>query len=138
MSFVLDCSVTMAWCFEDERTAATDALLARAVEAGAIAPFLWPLEVTNVLLNAVRRKRIPPDAVNQVAQRIAALPIVIDKDGAEMVWGNTFQLAERYALTSYDACYLELAQRKALPLATLDAALRKAAKATGVTLLETT
>ena len=135
MSFVLDCSVTMAWCFEDERTSATDALLARAVDAGAIAPFLWPLEVTNVLLTAVRRKRIPPDAVNQVAQRIAALPVAIDKDGAEMVWGNTLQLAERYALTSYDACYLELAQRKALPLATLDTALRKAATAAGVTLL---
>ena len=135
MSFVLDCSVTMAWCFEDERTAATDSLLARVVDAGAIAPFLWPLEVTNVLLNAVRRKRIPPDAFNQVAQRIAALPIVIDKDGAEMVWGNTLQLAERYALTSYDACYLELAQRKALPLATLHTALRKAATAAGVTLL---
>ena len=135
MSFVLDCSVTMAWCFEDERTSATDALLARVVDAGAIAPFLWPLEVTNVLLTAVRRKRIPPDAVKQVAQRIAALPVVIDKDGAEMVWGNTLQLAERYALTSYDACYLELAQRKALPLATLDTALRKAATAAGVTLL---
>ena len=135
MSFVLDCSVTMAWCFEDERTAATDALLARVVDAGAIAPFLWPLEVTNVLLTAVRRKRIPPDAVNQVAQRIAALPVAIDKDGAEMVWGNTLQLAERYALTSYDACYLALAQRKALPLATLDTALRKAATAAGVTLL---
>ena len=135
MSFVLDCSVTMAWCFEDERTAATDALLARVVDTGAIAPFLWPLEVTNVLLNAARRKRIPADAVNQVAQRIAALPIAIDKDGAELVWGNTLQLAERYALTSYDACYLELAQRKALPLATLDAALRRAATAAGVTLL---
>ena len=135
MSFVLDCSVTMAWCFEDERTAATDALLARVVDAGAIAPFLWPLEVTNVLLNAVRRKRIPPEAVNRVAQRIAAWPIVIDKDGAEMVWSNTLQLAERYALTSYDACYLELAQRKALPLATLDTALRKAAIAAGIVLL---
>ena len=135
MSFVIDCSVTMAWCFEDERTAATDALLARVVDAGAIAPFLWPLEVTNVLLTAVRRKRIPPDAVNQVAQRIAALPVVVDKDGTALVWGNTLQLAERYALTSYDACYLELAQRKALPLATLDAALRKAATAAGVTLL---
>ena len=125
----------MAWCFEDEHTPATDTLLARVVDAGAIAPFLWPLEVTSVLLSAVRRKRIPPDAVNQVAQRIAALPVVIDKDGAELVWSNTLQLAERYTLTSYDACYLELAVRKALPLATLDAALRMAATAAGVTLL---
>lgn len=48
---------------------------------------------------------------------------------------HTLQLAERYALTIYDACYLELAQRKALPLATLDTALRKAATAAGVSLL---
>lgn len=135
MSFVLDCSVTMAWCFEDERTAATDALLARVVDAGAIAPFLWPLEVTNVLLSAARRKRIPPDAVNQVAQRIAALPVAMDTDGAALVWGNTLQLAERHSLTSYDACYLELAVRRALPLATLDLALRKAAEAAGVELI---
>ena len=78
MSFVLDCSVTMAWCFEDERTAATDALVTRVVDAGTIAPFLRPLEVTNVLLSTARRKRILPDSINQVAQQIAALPVVID------------------------------------------------------------
>ena len=85
----------MAWRFEDDRTAATDALLTRVVDAGAIAPLLWPLEVTNVLLNAARRKRIPHDAVSQVAHRIAALPAAIDTDGAALVWGNTLQLAER-------------------------------------------
>lgn len=78
MGFVLDCSVTMAWCFEDERTTATDALVTRVVDAGAIAPFLWPLEVTNVLLSAARQKRILPDSINHVAQQIAALPVVID------------------------------------------------------------
>jgi predicted nucleic acid-binding protein len=135
MSFVLDCSVTMAWCFEDERTAATDALLERVIADGAHAPARWPVEVCNVLLSAVKRKRIPADAVSVVAQRIAALPIAVDAASADIVWSNTLQLAQRYALTSYDACYLELAQRKALPLATLDAGLRKAAVAAGVAVI---
>ena len=132
MSFVLDCSVTMARCFEDERTAATDALLERVIADGAHAPALWPVEVSNVLLSAVKRKRIPADAVSVVAPRIDALPITVDAASADIVWNNTLQLAQRYALTSYDACYLELAQRKALPLATLDAGLCKAAVAAGV------
>jgi predicted nucleic acid-binding protein len=135
MSFVLDCSVTMAWCFEDERTVATDALLERVIADGAHAPALWPVEVCNVLLSAVKRKRIPADAVSVVAQRIAALPITVDAASADIVWNNSLQLAQRYALTSYDACYLELAQRKALPLATLDAGLRKAAGAAGVAVI---
>jgi len=135
MSLVLDCSVTMAWCFEDERTAATDALLERVIADGAHAPALWPVEVCNVLLSAVKHKRIPADAVSVVAQRIAALPITVDAASADIVWSNTLQLAQRYALTSYDACYLELAQRKALPLATLDAGLRKAAGAAGVAVI---
>lgn len=135
MSFVIDCSVTMAWCFEDERTPASDALLARAVESGAVAPAIWPLEVCNVLLGAARRKRIPAEAVNQVAQRIAALPVAVDTEGVALTWSNALQLAERHGLSSYDACYLELAQRKALPLATLDDALRRAAIAAGVAVL---
>ena len=135
MSFVIDCSVTMAWCFEDERTQATDGLLARVIESGAVAPAIWPLEVCNVLLAAARRKRIPAEAVNQVAQRIAALPIAVDTEGVALTWSNALQLAERHGLSSYDASYLELAQRKALPLATMDDALRRAATITGVAVL---
>ena len=135
MSFVIDCSVTMAWCFEDERTPAADALLARVVESGAVTPAIWPLEVCSVLLGAARRKRIPAEAVSQVAQRIAALPIAVDTEGVALTWSNALQLAERHGLSSYDASYLELARRKALPLATLDDALRRAAIAAGVAVL---
>ena len=39
---------------------------------------------------------------------------------------------ERTGLTAYDAAYLELAQRRRLPLATLDRALRDAATSAGV------
>jgi predicted nucleic acid-binding protein len=51
------------------------------------------------------------------------------------VWGATLRLAERHRLTLYDAVYLELALRRALPLATLETELRAAAKAEGVKLL---
>jgi predicted nucleic acid-binding protein len=40
-------------------------------------------------------------------------------------------LADRFRLTLYDAAYLELAQRRKLPLATLDQELRAAAQAVG-------
>ena len=44
-------------------------------------------------------------------------------------------LAERFALSAYDAAYLELAQRHSLPLATLDGNLRGAAIQLGLTVL---
>ena len=58
MSFVLDNSVALNWCFEDERIPATTALLERVGEVGAAAPRLWPLEALNGLLVAERRGRL--------------------------------------------------------------------------------
>ncbi len=56
--FVLDCSVTMAWCFEDEGNDFTESVLNRLSESKAIVPTIWSLEVANVLLVAKRKKRI--------------------------------------------------------------------------------
>lgn len=47
--FVLDASTTMAWCFEDEADDYADAVLHTLLNAPAIAPSLWVLEVANVL-----------------------------------------------------------------------------------------
>jgi len=44
-------------------------------------------------------------------------------------------LARKHRLTVYDASYLELAQREALPLATLDADLIRAARAENLSLI---
>lgn len=54
--FVLDCSITMAWCFEDESNEDTDAILDHLQQSTAIVPSLWPLEVANVLLLAKKNK----------------------------------------------------------------------------------
>ena len=135
MSFVLDNSVALTWCFEDERTPATTALLERVGEAGALAPGLWPLEALNGLLVAERRGRFDSARRQQLAGFLRALPIKLDDETASQAWTTTVSLAERFALSAYDAAYLELAQRHRLPIATLDRDLRAAATALGLPVL---
>jgi predicted nucleic acid-binding protein len=135
MSFVVDSSIALAWCFEDEATEAADALLVRLTAGGAYAPSLWPLEVLNVLVMAQRRGRLTAEARQARLTLLQALPIILDTETSVQAWTITNLLAERHGLTLYDATYLELAQRLNLPLATLDADLRTAANALGVPLL---
>ncbi len=135
MTLVLDGSAALAWCFADERTPPLMALLDRVGEAGAEAPTLWPLEVTNGLLMAQRRKRLSADERDAMIGFLRDLPVALDHASAAQAWGATALLAERHRLTLYDATYLELALRRDLPLATLDTALRKAAVQAGVTVL---
>jgi predicted nucleic acid-binding protein len=126
--FVLDCSVAIAWCFDDEATPALDTLLEHAAEVGAIVPPLWHLEVTNVLLQGERRGRIPDGGANQRLELLDALPIESDLGGEGPAWRSAvLAVARTERLTAYDAAYLELAERLTLPLATSDNALRKAA-----------
>jgi hypothetical protein len=65
-----------------------------------------------------------------------SFPSTADPDTDRQAWGPTAQLAIRHRLTFNDAAYLELAKRRALPLATLEADLRAAGAAEGITLLE--
>jgi predicted nucleic acid-binding protein len=138
VSFVVDSSVALSWCFEDERTPATKALLERVGESGAIAPQLWPAEVLNGLMMAERRQRIDASRRRQLADFLRDLPIALDPDTTVQFWDATQDLAERFRLTVYDAIYLELAQRRHLALASLDKALRQAATTLGVPVLGTT
>lgn len=135
MSFVLDSSVALAWCFEDERTDTTDALLRQVAESGAEAPALWPLEVLNGLAMGERRGRLDATKRQSLGNLLRDLPVRIDEETASQAWGTTATLAARFQLTVYDAAYLELAQRLALPLATRDRALRIAANNAGIALL---
>ena len=137
MSFVLDASVALAWCFEDEQTEAIMALLDRVAESGAFAPQLWPIEALNGLLTAERHKRIDAARRHQLAGFLAELPITIDGETATRLWHPTAQLAEDHGLTACDATYLELAQRLDVPLATSDKSLLAAARRAGIRLLPT-
>jgi predicted nucleic acid-binding protein len=135
VSFVLDNSVALAWCFEDEQTPAIMELLDRVAETGASAPLLWPLEALNGLFAAERRRRLDANKRAKLAAFLRDLPIALDSETAEQAWEETARLAERFNLTTYDAAYLELAQRRRLPLASLDQDLRDAAAAAGTEVL---
>ncbi len=135
MTFVLDSSVALAWCFEDEHKDTTDALLRRVAESGAFAPALWPLEVLNALAVGERRGRLDATKRQSLGGFLHDLPVGIDDETAVQAWVATATLAARFQLTVHDAAYLELAQRLTLPLATRDRALRAAASSLGVPLL---
>lgn len=136
MAFVVDASVTMAWCFADEATAYTRAVLHRLRTADALAPAIWPLEVTNVLLVGERRQRISASDATAFLQRLQPLPIGVDDAGVSAAWGLTVALARQHGLSAYDAAYLELAMRQAIPLATCDSRLQQAAQAAGISLVQ--
>jgi len=131
-AFVLDCSVTLAWCFGDEASPETDALLDRLRQDGAVVPGLWRWEVGNVLALAVRRGRIDHSEATDRLRLLDALPIMFDTEGPGRAWRETFLLAQMHRVTVYDAAYLELALRTGADLATLDTDLIAAAGAAGV------
>lgn len=134
--FVVDNSVVMAWCFEDEVSGYSNAVLERLADSQALAPAIWPLEVVNVLLVAQRKKRLTRgDAVRFIAL-LRSLPIIVEAETPGRVMGEIFNLAADANLSSYDASYLDLAMREGLPIATLDDALRKAARRYRVRILK--
>jgi predicted nucleic acid-binding protein len=135
VNFVIDSSVALSWCFEDARTPATKALLEGVGETGGLVSQHWPLEVLNGLMMAVRRGRIDLSRRRGLADFLRDLPITLDTETTSQVWDSAQRLAERFRLTVYDAVYLELAQRKRLPLASLVQEPRNAGAALGVTLL---
>jgi predicted nucleic acid-binding protein len=131
-AFVLDCSVTMAWCFEDESSAFADRVQDLLSDMRAVVPAIWPLEVANVLLVSERRERLDEARSRRFVELLAGLPIDIDEHTGRHALGATVHLARAHAISSYDAAYLELALRLGLPLATLDDRLKAAAVAVGV------
>ena len=135
MSLVLDSSVTLAWLHSNELTEPVRLVFDRVTSARAWVPSLWKLEVANALQMAVRRGRIDAAFRDASLADLALLNIAADPDTDSFAWSTTLQLAQAHQLTVYEASYLELAQRMALPLATLDKKLRQASHAAGVALL---
>lgn len=132
---VLDSSIALSWCLPDETAVNVDEVQRTVATHGAVVPMHWPLEVANALLMAMRRARIDAGFRDAALADLAALPIALDPETSSRAWHDTLRLADAHRLTAYDAAYLELAHRRDLPLATLDAELRVAARAFGVALL---
>jgi predicted nucleic acid-binding protein len=136
MPFVLDTSVIMAWCFEDERTDYGHRVLELLSRDHVLVPAVLPLEVANALRSAERRGRLQESDAVRFGELLRGLPITVDDSGIELALGPILSLAREHGLTSYDASYLELALREGLALATYDGPLADAARRAGVTLIE--
>jgi predicted nucleic acid-binding protein len=136
--FVLDNTVTMAWCFNDEATPFTETMLSRlsSLTDSAIVPALWLYEVVNVTGLAVRKGRITKDKARAFLDSLADLPIEIEDATRTRLFTSVLALVGRHKLTAYDASYLELAIRHDLPIAALDKVLTKAAREEGVALVQ--
>lgn len=132
MSFVLDASVALTWCFEDEDDGYAEGVLKELRRRDAVVASHWGLEVCNGLLTAEGKGRITAPEVARVVRIVMALPIAVDPVERSRALTTTFRLSRIRGLSSYDGAYLELAVRLGLPLATLDGELRTAAEAEGV------
>jgi len=135
MPFVVDASVTLTWCLDDEAAPPTEAILDLLTEDSAIVPALWELEVSNVLLLGERRGRLTEAQSSRFVTLLAQLPILVDNANVDML--AVITAGRRHGLTAYDAAYLVLAEREGVPLATVDANLRAAAAAAGVPVMPT-
>ena len=130
-AIVLDCSVTMAWCFEDQADAYSDRVLDAMARGEALVPCLWPLEVANVLLAAERRGLLKEADSARFLDLLSSLSILVDDSSFDRATGPVLAAAREHGLSSCDAAYLELSMRTGAPLATRDGDLRKACRASG-------
>jgi len=130
---VVDSSVAIAWVVRSQSSDAADQLLGE-VQSGELflVPVLWMFEVANALVSLRRRRRVEEHQYQQARIDLNDLRPAVDDEGSRLAFDKTSELAQRYDLSVYDAVYLELAIRRAVPLASRDATLNKAAKRAGV------
>lgn len=136
MAFVVDASIALAWCFEDESTPFTVSILDALRNDSGVVPAIWPFEIANSLVSGERRGRLTRGQADGAIALLRGLPIVVEDRSLEFAWTFVLDMARSQRLTAYDACYLDPAVRAQRPLATLDTRLRDAALRVGVALVE--
>jgi predicted nucleic acid-binding protein len=132
MPFVLDASIAATWALVDEDHPVADLAFDRIRADQAVVPTLWWFEIRNMLITAERRRRITEPETTGFLRDLSRLKVTTDSAPQE---AELLALSRRHRLSVYDAAYLELGTRTGLPLATLDAALLRAAEAENLPLL---
>jgi len=126
VAFVADNSVVLSWFYPRQATDYTERLLTLSDHAEVHTAFIWPAEITNAALNLAKRKLIKKTDVDMLLDSVFSFGLKTATPPSD--YRRLFELADEFELTTYDAAYLELAQRLAVPLATRDQALLKAAR----------
>lgn len=133
--YVVDASAMGPLIFADEQEKTIPALREALVRGECIVPAHWRFEVANQILVGLRRKRTTHAEVIGTFADFSAFRVEIDTGSIDRAWSSSFELAVRHRLTLYDAAYLELGQRLALGLISLDGELIDAARADGIAVL---
>jgi predicted nucleic acid-binding protein len=131
---VIDASIALPWFFADEKSGPSDRILAEVYRDGAVVPVIWPIEVGNALTMGLRRNRLSEADWLKSLSTLAGIPVTVEPLDLLKALSNLPPLTRKYNLTFYDAMYLELASRLALPLATFDKDLSLAATSANVRL----
>jgi predicted nucleic acid-binding protein len=133
---VVDASVTAAWFLAEEIHADAGRVLeGLGASDQMLVPALWLWEMTSLVLSAQRGKRISKEVAQSVLEEIKGLPLRVASPPAVFSLPELHEIARTRGLSAYDAEYLRLARERDAPLASLDRALIRAARAEGVTVL---
>lgn len=133
---VADASFVLSLLLPDEGRAAPVEMVLAWRRYPLVVPALWPIEIAAVFRKAVRRGRATEGDWVSAHEVLSLLTLAVEDAEPGRLWRDVMPLAHRHDLTFYDACYLEVATRRRLPIATADAKLREAAIAEGVPLFD--
>lgn len=133
--FVLDASVALAWLLDDPVPSYALDVKRSLGHTRPLVPPLWTLEVANTLAVGERRGILTAEQVTRSMSLVEKLlGEAIETISPAATFRQILQTARSFRLTAYDAAYLEVSRSEGVPLATLDRALRAAARQAGVEL----
>jgi len=128
LRLVIDASILAAWFLDEKSDPRVEIAFDTVARVETLAPNLFYYEIRNALLVSEQRNRITEVMSAAFLRDLGLLPIRLEPAGDDAI---LMTLARKWKRTVYEAAYLELAKREALPLATLDRDLEKAAIAEG-------
>jgi predicted nucleic acid-binding protein len=132
---VVDASIFVAWLLNEPRQSAEQDVWDALVSESALVPAHWPNEVANALRRAARRNRISVEEIGPTLQDLAPFDIRLSTPPSVQDIEALTKDALRLDLSVYDLQYVNLARTHRLPLATIDAAMRSAARNVDVIVL---
>jgi predicted nucleic acid-binding protein len=116
IEIVLDASILVKWLRADDEEDRPAALRLEArFRTGELTVAVPPLLFVEVLNVAGRRWRLTPDALEQLAARLASLSFLVRQPPL----GSIARWTAR-GLTAYDACYVALAEERGTVVITAD------------------
>jgi predicted nucleic acid-binding protein len=111
---IVDANVVLRAFFPDEAQTRAQALIRDHVSGHVqlVAPTLLLYELTNAVLQAIRRGRITDKGGGAILETFEDLGIELEP----VTWQQMLPLAQRFDRSAYDAAYLALAEARGEPL----------------------